>query len=121
MGHIRSPSGIRSTNLVLGRLRTVSADHNGRAGSKARNVLARLNTGMVGWNLTRGMDVCVYSVFVLSRVGSGLATGLLSVQGVLPTVCKVHNFRINSEWEHARGPNPLRYKMMMMISTSVDL
>jgi hypothetical protein len=32
------------------------------------------------------MDVCVYSVFVLSCVGSGLATGRLPVQGVLPTV-----------------------------------
>jgi hypothetical protein len=37
------------------------------------------------------MDVCVYSVFVLSCVGSGLATGLSLVQGVLPTVykCKI--------------------------------
>jgi hypothetical protein len=30
------------------------------------------NAGIVGSNPTRGMDVCVYSVFVL---GSGLATG----------------------------------------------
>jgi hypothetical protein len=29
----------------------------------------------VGSNPARGMDVCVYSVFVLSCVGSGLATG----------------------------------------------
>jgi hypothetical protein len=37
------------------------------------------------------MGVCVYSVFVLSCVGSGLATGLSLVQGVLPTVykCKI--------------------------------
>jgi hypothetical protein len=34
------------------------------------------------------MFVCVYSVFVLSCVGSGLATGLSLVQGVLPIVCK---------------------------------
>jgi hypothetical protein len=37
------------------------------------------------------MDVCVYSVFVLSCVGSSLATGWSLVQGVLPTVykCKI--------------------------------
>jgi hypothetical protein len=37
------------------------------------------------------MFVCVYSVFVLSCVSSGLATGLSLVQGVLPTVykCKI--------------------------------
>jgi hypothetical protein len=35
------------------------------------NVFARSNTGIVGSNSTEGMDVCVYSVFVL---GSGLAT-----------------------------------------------
>jgi hypothetical protein len=37
------------------------------------------------------MFVCLYSVFVLSCVGSGLATGWSLVQGVLPTVynCKI--------------------------------
>jgi hypothetical protein len=37
------------------------------------------------------MDVCVYSVFVLSCVSIGLATGWSLVQGVLPTVykCKI--------------------------------
>jgi hypothetical protein len=44
------------------------------ARSKARNVFARLNTGIVGLNPARGMDVCVYSALVLSCVGSGLAT-----------------------------------------------
>jgi hypothetical protein len=39
---------------------------------KALTVFARWNAGIVGSNPTRGMDVCVYSVFVL---GSGLATG----------------------------------------------
>jgi hypothetical protein len=35
------------------------------------------NAGIVGSNPTQGMDVCVcvYSVFVLSCVGSGLVTG----------------------------------------------
>jgi hypothetical protein len=34
------------------------------------------------------MFVCVYSVFVLYCVGSGLATGSSLVQGVLPIVYK---------------------------------
>jgi hypothetical protein len=51
--------------------------------SKAWNVFARSNTDIMGSNPTHGMDVCVYSVFVL---GSGLATGLSPVQGVLPAV-----------------------------------
>jgi hypothetical protein len=62
------------------------------AQSKAWNVFARLNTGIVGSNPARGMDVfCVYSVFVLSCVGSGLATVWSLVQGVLPIVykCKI--------------------------------
>jgi hypothetical protein len=40
--------------------------------SKAWNVFARSNTGIMGSNPTQGMDMCVYSVFVL---GSILATG----------------------------------------------
>jgi hypothetical protein len=61
------------------------------ARSKAWNVFARLNTGIVGSNPARGMAVCVYSVFVLSCVGSGLATGWSLVQVVLPIVykCKI--------------------------------
>jgi hypothetical protein len=58
------------------------------ARSKAWNVFVRLNTGIVGSNPARGMDVCVYSVFVLSCVGSGPATGWSLVQAVLPTVYK---------------------------------
>jgi hypothetical protein len=54
--------------------------------SKTRNIFARRNIGIVGSNPTRGMDVCVYYVFVLSCAGSGLATGLSPVQEVLPTV-----------------------------------
>jgi hypothetical protein len=40
------------------------------AWSKAWNVFARSNAGIVGSNQTQGMDVCVcvYSVFVLSCV-----------------------------------------------------
>jgi formate hydrogenlyase subunit 3/multisubunit Na+/H+ antiporter MnhD subunit len=49
-------------------------------------VFDRSNTGVVGSNPTRGMDVCVYSVFVLACVGSGLATGWSPVQVFLPIV-----------------------------------
>jgi hypothetical protein len=57
---------------------------------KAWTVLARLDAGIVGSSPTRGMDVYVYvyvySMFVLSCVGRGLATSWLLIQGVLPTV-----------------------------------
>jgi hypothetical protein len=52
------------------------------ARSKALNVFARSNTGVVGSNPTQGTDVCVYSLFVL---GGGLVTGWSPVQGVQPT------------------------------------
>jgi hypothetical protein len=63
----------------------------GRENLISWNVFARLNTGIMGSNPARGMDVCVYYVFVFSCVGSGLATGWSLVQGVLPTVykCKI--------------------------------
>jgi hypothetical protein len=53
------------------------------ARSKAWNAFPRSNAGIVGSNPIQGMDVCVYSVFVLC---SGLATGWSLVQGDLPTV-----------------------------------
>jgi hypothetical protein len=62
------------------------------ARSKARTVFARSNAGIVGSNRNQGMDVCVYSVFVLSCVGSGLATGWCPVQGVQPTVLGLRNW-----------------------------
>jgi hypothetical protein len=46
-----------------------------RSNNKARNVLARLNSGIVDSNPAIGMDVCVYSVFVLPCLSSGLAMG----------------------------------------------
>jgi hypothetical protein len=56
--------------------------------SKAWIVLARLDTGIVGSNPTRGMNVYlyVYSMFVLSYVGRDLVMSWSFVQGVLPTV-----------------------------------
>jgi hypothetical protein len=58
--------------------------------SKAWTVLARLDAEIVGWNPTPGMDiyvyVYVYSMFVLSCIGRGLAMSWSLVQGVLPTL-----------------------------------
>jgi hypothetical protein len=58
------------------------------AQSKAWTVFARSNAGNVGSNPIQGMDVCVcvYSVFFALCVGSGFATGLSPVQGVLASV-----------------------------------
>jgi hypothetical protein len=39
------------------------------------------------------MSVCVYSAFLLSCVGSGPATRLIPVQGVLPTVYKIKKLK----------------------------
>jgi hypothetical protein len=41
---------------------------------------------------------------------SCLATGWSSVQWVLPNVHKFRNFRINSEWQQARGSKSSRQK-----------
>jgi hypothetical protein len=43
----------------------------------ARNVFVLSDTEIVGSNPTRGLDVCVCSVFLLPCVGSGLATGVI--------------------------------------------
>jgi hypothetical protein len=56
------------------------------AGTKALNVFARANTGIVGSNPTRAMDVCVHFVFVLSCAGSGPATDLMP----RPIVYNIH-------------------------------
>jgi hypothetical protein len=52
--------------------------------------------------------VSAFFCFVLSCVGSGLATCWSPVQAVLPNVQKqIHNFqKSNSESEKARGYNP---------------
>jgi hypothetical protein len=44
------------------------------ARSEARNIFARSNTGIVGSNLTTGMDVCprFFCVRVVLYIGSGL-------------------------------------------------
>jgi hypothetical protein len=48
------------------------------------------------------MFVCVYSVFVLSSVGSGLATGWSLVQGVPPIVYKCKIMEPHNEEAKAR-------------------
>jgi hypothetical protein len=48
----------------------------------------RSNTGIMGSNPTRDMDVCVYSVHVS---GSGLAASWSIVQGTLPAVLGLRN------------------------------
>jgi hypothetical protein len=81
------------------------------ARSKTSDVFGRSNTGIVGSNPTRSTDVCQrFSVFVLSCVGSGLATGLITrPRG--PAVYKIQiSELINSDWTLAREPNPSREK-----------
>jgi hypothetical protein len=60
--------------------------------SKEWTVFACSNTGIVGSNSTQGMDGCVYSAFLLSCVGCGLATDWSPVQGALPTVLGLGNW-----------------------------
>jgi hypothetical protein len=63
--------------------------------SKAWAVFARLNTGIVGSNLTQGMYVYVrlFCVCAVLRVGRGLATGGSPSQGVLPTVYRIKKLK----------------------------
>jgi hypothetical protein len=53
---------------------------------KVLTVFACSNTGVAGSNPTRGTDVYVYSVFLLSCVSSDLEGGSSPAQGDLPTV-----------------------------------
>jgi hypothetical protein len=71
--------------------------------SKAWIVIARSNTGIVGSNPTQGIDVCVllFCVWVVLCVGSCLMTGWFPVQGVLPTVYRLRN------WKSGQGPQGL--------------
>jgi hypothetical protein len=63
--------------------------------SKTRTVFARSNAGIVGSNLNEGMDVGVhlFCVCVVLCVGSGLATRLSPVHGVLPTVYMINKLK----------------------------
>jgi hypothetical protein len=67
------------------------------------NRLLLLEHWVVGSNSTQGMNVCVnlFSVCVVPCVGSGLATGLFSVQGVLPTVYKIKKLKKAAKVQNA--------------------
>jgi hypothetical protein len=66
------------------------------AQSKAWTVFARSNTGIVGSNPTQGMVVCVrLFCCVVLCVGSGLATGWFPDQGVLQTVYRLRNWKMD--------------------------
>jgi hypothetical protein len=60
---------------------------------KAWIVFTCSNTGVVGSNLTRGMDVWVYSVFVWRRPWEGL----ILVQGVPRTVHRIKGLKKEAE------------------------
>jgi hypothetical protein len=55
---------------------------------KAWTVFARSNTGIMGSNLTRGIDVCVrlFCVCVVLHVDRDFSTGWSPIQGFLPIV-----------------------------------
>jgi hypothetical protein len=100
-GHVARMGDMRNALRILETPRTVAEQ------SKAWNVLACLNTGLVGFNPPRGMDVCLcFFWFVLSCVGCGLAAGWSPVQGDLPTVYKIHSLRLilnGNGWKDKKG------------------
>jgi hypothetical protein len=64
------------------------------ARSKAWTVFARSNTGIVGSNPTRCLNICVrvFCICVLC-IGSCLVTDWSPAQGVLPTVHRLRNWK----------------------------
>jgi hypothetical protein len=61
------------------------------ARSETRTVFARSNIGVMGSNLSRGMDVCVCVILFLLSCRYRPCDELIPVQGVLPdsTVCRI--------------------------------
>jgi hypothetical protein len=80
------------------------------ARSKAWTAFARSNTGIVGSNPTRGMDVCVrlFCVCVVLYVGSGLATGWYPIHGAVPTVYRIK--KLKKRPRSTRAVEPERQK-----------
>jgi hypothetical protein len=68
------------------------------ARSQAWTIFAHSNTGVVGSNSTRGMNICVhvFCVCVVLCAGSGLATGWSPVQWILPTVYRIKKLKKRS-------------------------
>jgi hypothetical protein len=87
------------------------ADHGGRAvwGMNCLRPLERWDRGFESYSRHECLCVRLFCAYVVLYVGNGITTGWAHVQGVLPNVCKIQISEvINSEWEHARGPNPPR-------------
>jgi hypothetical protein len=80
--------------------------------SKEWTVYHRLNTGIVGSNPTRDMDICVrlFCVCVVLCVGRGLVRGWFPVQGVLPTVYKIR--KLKNGQGHTKGSGVLMNEWM---------
>jgi uncharacterized membrane protein YjgN (DUF898 family) len=90
------------------------------ARSKVWNVFEHSSVGIMSSNPTRGMDVSVFSIFVLSYAGTGLASVWTPVQKVQYRLYKIRNFRINSECQQARELNPsMRKKNYWRVKSSV--
>jgi hypothetical protein len=81
-------------------------------------LISRSNIGIVGSNPGRGIDVSLRLFCVVRQ----RPCNELIMQGVLPTVYKIHiSELINSEGEQAREPSPSRQKkkkknMMMLLN-----
>jgi hypothetical protein len=73
------------------------------------------------WSWFRIAFEALISVCVLYCVGIGFETGSSPVQGVLETLYKNHSYRINSEWEEARQPNPWKQKKNSVLVCDSDL
>jgi hypothetical protein len=75
------------------------------ARSKARNVFACSNTGIVSSkSYSRHACLSATILLALSYVGRDIATGLSPFQIALPTVYKHHNLRTNPEWKQDTEP-----------------
>jgi hypothetical protein len=75
--------------------------------SETCEAFRRPNTGAVGSNPARGMDVRVSLCCALLCRYRGLATGRSPVQGVLPKYLKEFLVsELNCELEQVRGSNP---------------
>jgi hypothetical protein len=75
----------KNTEILIDASKEVGLPITVDARFEARTAFVRSNTGILGWNSVRGMDVCIrlFCVCIFLCASSGLATGLSPVQGVL--------------------------------------